>query len=471
MKKSRIYIGIFGIIFLAVIVWIIIGPRKEKETTFKVPVKSGTFEITVTTTGELEAKSSEKIYGPIGLRDFRIWQIKIEDIIPDGTVVDSGEYVAALDRTELVNKIKDQELDVERLQTQHTKTQLDTTMEMRTSRDNLVNLKYSLEERQIVVDQSIYEPPATQRQAQIELDKARRNYEQAIENYELKLQKAQADMQDISAQLKKAQSEMNKAMSLLDQFTIFAPKSGMVIYRRGWDGQKQGIGSTISVWDPVVAELPNLKEMKSKTYINEIDISKVKNGQQVNIGVDAFPDRKYTGIVTEVANIGQQLPNTNAKVFEVVIEVNEFDSILRPAMTTKNEILTATIDSVLFLPLDCIQANDTISYVYTSNARVQVILGPSNENEVVIKEGLKEGEMVYLVPPSDAESYRLVGLDAEILARYKAEEERSRQKAPEDNPDTDEKKMEMTPEMFEKMRKEGKIQMKPGQKPGRKPNQ
>jgi len=471
MKKSRIYIGIFGIIFLAVIVWIIIGPRKEKETTFKVPVKSGTFVITVTTTGELEAKSSEKIYGPIGLRDFRIWQIKIEDIIPDGTVVDSGDYVAALDRTELVNKIKDQELDVERLQTQYTKTQLDTTMEMRTSRDNLVNLKYSLEERQIVVDQSIYEPPATQRQAQIELDKARRNYEQAIENYELKLQKAQADMQDISAQLKKAQSEMNKAMSLLDQFTIFAPKSGMVIYRRGWDGQKQGIGSTISVWDPVVAELPNLKEMKSKTYINEIDISKVKNGQQVNIGVDAFPDRKYTGIVTEVANIGQQLPNTNAKVFEVVIEVNEFDSILRPAMTTKNEILTATIDSVLFLPLDCIQANDTISYVYTSNARVQVILGPSNENEVVIKEGLKEGEMVYLVPPSDAESYRLVGLDPEILARYKAEEERSRQKAPEENPDTDEKKMEMTPEMFEKMRKEGKIQMKPGQKPGRKPNQ
>lgn len=469
MKKSRIYISIFGIIFLAIIIWIIIGPEKDKETTLKVPVKSGLFEILVTTTGELEAKSSEKIYGPIGLRDFRIWQIKIEDIIPDGTVVDSGEYVASLDRTELVNKMKDQELDVERLQTQFTKTQLDTTMEMRTARDNLVNLKYSLEERQIVVDQSIYEPPATQRQAQIEMDKARRNYDQAVENYQLKLQKAQADMQDISAQLRKAQSELNKAMSLLDQFTIHAPKSGMVIYRRGWDGQKQGIGATVSVWDPVVAELPNLKEMKSRTYINEIDISKVKTGQTVKIGVDAFPDRKYTGLVTEVANIGQQLPNTNAKVFEVVIEVNEFDSILRPAMTTKNEILTATIDSVLFLPLDCVQSNDSISYVYMAGSRVQVILGQSNENEVVVKEGLKEGDMVYLVPPSEAENYRLVTLEPEVLQRYRDEEKRTREEQAGKMAPRDSASMEMTPEMMEKAGKEGKLRMRQGQKPASKP--
>ncbi len=69
----------------------------------------------------------------------------------------------------------------------------------------------------------------------------------------------------------------------------------MVIYRRGWDGQKQGVGTEISVWDPIVAELPNLKEMKSKTYVNEIDISKVKVKQEVRIGVDAFPDKKFTG--------------------------------------------------------------------------------------------------------------------------------------------------------------------------------
>jgi HlyD family secretion protein len=95
--------------------------------------------------------------------------------------------------------------------------------------------------------------------------------------------------------MKKVRSDYNKMITVLTEFTIYAPKSGMVIYRRGWDGQKQGVGSQISVWDPIVAELPNLKEMKSKTYVNEIDISKVKVYQEVRIGVDAFPDKKFTG--------------------------------------------------------------------------------------------------------------------------------------------------------------------------------
>ncbi len=428
MSKSKIYISVLGGVLLIVILWITFGSKAQKETTLKVPVKFGKFDVVVTTTGELEAKSSEKINGPTGLRDFRIWQVKIEDIIPDGTVVDSGQYIATLDRTELVNKLKDQELEQEKLETQFTKTQLDTTMDLRTARDNLINLKFALEEKQIVVDQSIYEPPATQRQAKIDLERSERDYNQAVQNYQLKLQKAEADMQEINTSRKKVQSDYTEMQKVLDQFTIKAPKSGMVIYRRSWDGQKQGIGSSISVWDPVVAELPNLKEMKSKTYVNEIDISKVKVGQAVNIGVDAFPDKKYTGVVTEVANIGQQLPNSNAKVFEVIIEVNEFDSILRPAMTTKNEILTASVDSVLHIPLDCVQSNDSITYVYTDHTKKQIITGISNENEIIVKEGLKAGDEVYLVPPSDAEDYSFDYLDPSIIEKYKAEERIQKEK-------------------------------------------
>ncbi len=425
MKKSKVYLISLAALLLIVIIWIVAGSGPAKETTVRVPVKFGKFDITVTTTGELEAKSSQKINGPVNLRDFRIWQIKIEDIIPDGTVVDSGDYVATLDRTELVNKMKDQELEIEKLETQYTKTQLDTTLELRTTRDNLVNLKYELEEKQIIVDQSIYEPPATRRQAKIDLDRAQRNYDQSVENYELKYRKSVADMQEINTSMKKVKSDYAKMVEVLNEFTIFAPKSGMVIYKRGWDGQKQGIGSQISVWEPVVAELPNLKEMKSKTYVNEIDISKVKVNQDVHIGVDAFPDKKFTGKVTEVANIGQQLPNSNAKVFEVSIGVNEYDSILRPAMTTKNEILTSSIDSVLFIPLDCVQSNDSISYVYAGSSRKQVILGPSNENEVIVKAGLQAGEEVYLVPPADAENSRLIRLDPGIIEKFSHEELRS----------------------------------------------
>ncbi len=56
------------------------------------------------------------------------------------------------------------------------------------------------------------------------------------------------------------------------------------------------------------------------------------------------------------------------------------------------------------------------------NSRKQVILGPSNENEVIIRAGLAAGEEVYLVPPSDAEKNRLIRLDPEVIEKYRHEE-------------------------------------------------
>ncbi len=66
----------------------------------------------------------------------------------------------------------------------------------------------------------------------------------------------------------------------------------------------------------MVALLPDLSKMITKTYVNEIDISKVRVGQPVKISIDAFPDREYNGIVTEVANIGEQRPGSDAKVLK-----------------------------------------------------------------------------------------------------------------------------------------------------------
>jgi len=238
-------------------------------------------------------------------------------------------------------------------------------------------------------------------------------YEQAQNNYQLKLDKARANMQEVSATLQQTERKYSQINTILKQFRIYAPKAGMVIHRRNWDGSKQGIGSTIQTgWDNVVASLPNLTEMISKTYVNEIDISKVRTGQKVEIGVDAFPDRSYTGEIIEVANIGEQLRNSNAKVFEVRIMINESDTILRPAMTTKNTIITDVIPNAVFIPLESVHTIDSISFVYFSGrqTRQQVKLGRSNQNEIVVIEGLKEGDLIYLAPPANAEKWKLINL-------------------------------------------------------------
>jgi len=414
-----------GILILAIILFFIFF-KSEKTEEIIVEPKFGTFPIEVTTTGELMAKSSEKIYGPEGLRQIRVYQTKIEDIIPDGTVVDSGQYVASLDRTEIANKIKDEESNLEKYEAQLIKSKLDTSLELRNARDELINLMYNLEEKKIALEQSKYEPPATIRQVEIDLEKGQRAYEQAEKNYNLRLEKAIATMNEVNAEYNTALRKLDEMNSVLKQFTVLAPKAGMVIYRRSWDGSKMGVGATISAWDPIVAELPDLSKMISKTYVNEIDISKVKVGQNVEIGIDAFPDKKFTGVVTEVANIGEQLQGSNAKVFEVKIVINEFDSILRPAMTTKNTILTATIDSVLFIPLESVFNNDSITFVYKkegSLVKQQVILGQSNYDEIIVKEGLAEGDQILLIPPESDESMKTVMLPPEVIEKYTSPKE------------------------------------------------
>jgi len=384
----------------------------KSDDTIITKVSFGDFNIDVTTSGELEAKNSENIMGPANMREARIWQVQISDIVPEGTLVDSGQYVATLDRAEITNRMKDLESELEKLESQYTKTKLDTSMDMRAAREELINLKYALEEKNITVEQSIYEPPATQRQAKIDLEKAQRSFDQAQKNYKLKYDKAMANMQEVSASYTQAQRRLAQIREILSGFTVVAPKAGMVIYKRNWDGSKMGVGATVGGWENVVATLPNLKEMISKTYVNEIDISKVKVGQHVQISVDAFPERKYTGTVKEVANIGEQMRNTNAKVFEVVISVHEYDSILRPAMTTKNVINTSVIPKALYIPIESVQNADSVSYVYMVDKKVkqQIKTGATNENQIIVTEGLKQDDEIYLSPPENAIEWRLVRL-------------------------------------------------------------
>lgn len=400
-----IVLAIFGI---AAVVFYFSGNKAQTQAVTS-KVSFGDFYINVTTSGELEAANSENILGPPNLREVRIWQVQISDIIAEGTLVDSGQYVATLDRTEITNRMKDLEGEVEKLESQFIKTRLDTSMDMRAAREELINLKYALEERQITVEQSIYEPPATQRQAKIDLEKAQRAFEQAEKNFKLRSAKNSANMQEVAVSYSQAQRRLEQIKDVLQGFTVKAPKAGMVIYKRNWDGSKIGIGSTMSSWDNVVATLPNLDKMISRTYVNEIDISKVKTGQKVEVGVDAFPDRKYTGEVTEVANIGEQMRNSNAKVFEVKIKVNEYDSILRPAMTTKNIINTLVIPQVLYVPIESVHTTDSISFVYKANGQYkqQITTGATNENQIVVSSGLIEDDEVYLSPPENAGTWKL----------------------------------------------------------------
>lgn len=439
MKKNVIITSIvISVVILAIIIYSAAG-KKDTVAQLEFIAQFGKFEVLVTTTGELQAERSEMIMAPAELRsrNLRIGNIRIQDMIAEGTVVDSGQWVATLDRTESENSFKDIEDALQRAEGAYIKAQLDTTITLRNLRDEIINLEFALEERKLALEQSKFEPPATIRQAEISLDRAERALEQAIKTYALRVRQSKEDMNEAYINLNQQQRRKQEMLDVLEKFTIMAPKSGMVIYHREWSGQRRTVGSTISPWDLTVATLPDLSTMMSKTYVNEIDISKIKSGQEVRLGVDAFPEKKYSGVVTSVANVGEQLPNTDAKVFEVMVRLRESDPILRPGMTTSNTIVTKILEDVVSIPLEAVYVVDSIPYVYKKgNVRQVVVLGESNENQIIVEQGVEANEKVFLTLPVNHENYALKGEELiDVIIEKRAEqkrEEEERKKAEEE---------------------------------------
>lgn len=413
MKKTLYTTSI--VIAAAFILLFALNRIGSKRTTneFYTKVQKGQFEISVISAGELLAEKSVDIKGPeIAMgRDIRFFNIKIQDLIPEGTVVKEGDYIATLDRTDLNNSLKDAQDLLTTRQTNLDMKLLDSAVVLNDLRDGIKNQRFIVQEAAMTLHNSKYEPPTTIRQAEIELDKSQRSFEQLQRSYTQILAQNKTDIINQNYWVKKVSRRVKDIEEVLSEFTVKAPAPGMVIYKREWSGNKRKVGSMIDPFDRVVATLPDLTSMLSKTYVNEIDVSKMKIGQNVNITIDAFPKKMYTGTVSFVANVGEKLLNSDDKVFEVQIKVEGSDLALRPSMTTGNKIIVSTVKDAIYIPVECVQAGvDSIPFVYTKKGIKQIVLlGESNEKYVLIEKGLDAGTLLYLNNPENPEKFRLEG--------------------------------------------------------------
>jgi len=429
MRKIFI-IGGITVAVIALIVFYNLTSKKNIVNTFT-EVKKGTFDITVSNSGELMAEKSLDIMGPVigqanggnfsfggrsggfqgGGFDMRAMDLKIQDIVPEGTIVKEGDYVAQLDKSSYNNTLKSELDNLETLQTTLHMKLLDTAVVLTNLRDDIKNQMYSVEEAAIVLDQSKFEPPATIRKAEMALNREKRTLEQKKRSYGLQIAQALAQIKSQQVYLRDRTKYVNNLQDFLAKFTVTAPSAGMIIYKKDRDGSKRKTGSSINPFNMIIATLPDLSSMISKIYVNEIEINKVQIGQKADINVDAFPKKVFTGKVFIIANIGEQLPNSDAKMFEVQIKIDGSDPTLRPSMTTSNRIYVKTINDAVYIPTECVQTGaDSIPFVYKRNkTRQVVILGEANERNVIVEKGLEPGTSIYVVPPQEPEKFRLVG--------------------------------------------------------------
>ncbi len=432
MKRTIIITGIVaGLILIAMFVFNKLVSKKGNEPLYAQAVR-GPFEITVANAGELEAEKAVDILGPDiqtamsqggggGSRGghMRLSAFKISDMVPEGTVVEEGDYIAQLDKTEYDNSLKTALENLNTLKASLEMAILDTAVTLTNLRDAIKNQVIAVEEAEITLAQSKYEPPATIRQAELNLDKQRRSLEQKEKAYRLRRAKALADINETRRKLSDGQDLADNLQNFLAQFTVKAPSAGMVIYKEEFNGTKRKVGSNVNPFDRIIATLPDLSSMISKTYVSEIEVNKVQTGQKVTISVDALPGKSWEGTVASVANIGEQLGNSDAKMFEVLIKLNKVTPELRPAMTSYNKILIESFDDVVYVPTECVHTGaDGYTYVYKKNkTRQVVVLGEMNDKHIIIKKGLDPGTSVYLIEPEESAKFRLVGQD--LIAELK----------------------------------------------------
>lgn len=405
--RSRRTLAILALLIIgAPTAYVLARPASDEGASLVATATQGDFAVTVTTAGELRASSFVQVQGPMEMQRAGAFNVKIASLVAEGTIVKAGDIVAELDRSSLAQRLQEVTLAVQKAEAVNEQASLDSTLNLSKSREEMRTMELALEEKRLAKEQAIYEAPTVKRQAEIDLEKAERALAQAKLDYVTKEDQAKAKMREVGSDLQRQKNQLEVIQRVMGEFTIKSPSAGMVIYQKEWNGKKRAVGSQIGAWDPTVATLPDLEKMESITYVNEIDIKKVTVGQPVQISLDSDPTKKLFGKVTQVANVGEQRPNTDAKVFEVKVLLTNSDTTLRPGMTTSNGIQTTLLSNVLWIPLEAVTTIDDVPYVFRKSGprviRQEVETGAMNDTDVVIVKGLEAGQEVLLVPPTDA---------------------------------------------------------------------
>ncbi len=378
-------------------------------------VKKGDFATVITAKGEIQGKSAIYITFPDDLkhRDLRIHEFQIKDIIEEGKLVKEGDWIATLDINNINQQIQNNNDEMERRLAEFNDEKNDSAIELSRLRQELKELQFDLEYRTLDLEQSQYESPAYQRKMKVAYNKTLRQIDKKRRDLELR-------RLNLSVRTKRREDRYNYTVhrdsllqNALDAATIKAPRNGMVMYARNRYRRKIRVGDNVSQWNPAIASLPDLSVLISETFVEEIQITKLQEGDSVSITVDAIPGKVYSGKVSKIANIGQELSGFDSKVFGVTIDIYNSDPALRPAMTSNNNIFINNMRDVLTIPRDGLFAENGKNFVYLKKAGVvykqPVTIGFENETDYVITSGLKEDDKILLnLPDKDTEIQEVI---------------------------------------------------------------
>ena len=161
------------------------------------------------------------------------------------------------------------------------------------------------------------------------------------------------------AGLLRNESSLETEKERLDWTTIRAPISGTITSLELEEGEIVTSGRSAFSQSPPLMTISDLSQMVVKTYINEVDMEKLKMDQLAEIKSDTYKGKIYQGRVMEISPIGVERDNIIS--FEIMIEVIDSPPELRPGMSTDVDIITYEEKAVLLIPIEAVQSETAIT--------------------------------------------------------------------------------------------------------------
>ncbi len=220
---------------------------------------------------------------------------------------------------------------------------------------------------------SLASAKATSVLSRARLTKAQHDFKQAEELYgkqlvsnadfvaaTANLEVAKADFDSSLAQIRRTEGSVSQSRDSLAKTTIYSPVAGSISSLSSEVGER--VVGTGSFAGTEIMRLANLDNMEVRVKVNENDIINVKLGDHTIVTVDAFPGRKFTGVVNEISSsaitIGAQSAATSASDevtnFLVKISIKAPEAKLRPGMSATVDIETQTVVNVVSVPIQSV---------------------------------------------------------------------------------------------------------------------
>jgi HlyD family secretion protein len=271
----------------------------------------------------------------------RMWQYKIEFIARENTLVKEGDILIKFDgqslRTDMVTRRSDlsaavKEAEQKKLENEEKLEEF--KLDLAEAKKNMDIAKRKVE----ITDVSRSDIERRKQQSEfgitIELNK------QALQRVEQHKISMQINKKVQQAKISKAKSEVDELSKSMKRLQIKAPKEGMVVLIPNSDDEKPAVGDTVFRGSRLMS-LPALDKIAVKVEFDESFTPYIVLGDAVRITLDAFPERPFTGKITELGkSYRSKSANNQKKVFDAWVTLNELElSIMRPGMK-------ATVDKV-----------------------------------------------------------------------------------------------------------------------------